>query len=158
MNTLMKRNQVNGNQPTTSFSGMVDKIFQDNLNRFFDDDFWGFRKLNQSVGVPVNVKETDKDYQLELIAPGLKKEDLKVNISNNMLTVSMEHREENNQDSKDAGWLRREYQKSSFTRSFTLDDSIDTEKITAAYNDGILHLSIPKKEGAQNLSRTIQVE
>ena len=156
MSTLMKR--TNGNLPATNFSGLVDKLFQNNVNRLFDDEFWGFNNVSQNVNVPVNLKETDKSYELELVAPGLKKEDFKINVHRDMLTVSFEHQEEQNQQHKDEGWLRKEYQKRSFTRSFSLDDAIDTSKINAKYNDGILHVCLQKKEGAQAVSRTIEIE
>jgi HSP20 family protein len=158
MNTLMKRTNGNGNVPAPTFSGMVDKIFQDNLSRFFDDDFWGFNGLNREVNVPVNVRQTDKSYELEVVAPGLKKEDFKINVSGDMLTVSFEHQEENNQQSKEEGWLRKEYKMRSFSRSFNLDDTIDVNKIAAKYNDGILQLSLPIKEGAKPISRTIEIK
>ena len=158
MNTLMKRTNGNGNMPATTFSGLVDKIFQNNVNRLFDDDFWGFSNVSQNVSVPVNVKETDKSYELDLVAPGLKKDDFKVNVSGDVLTVSFEQKEENSHESKEEGWLRKEYQKRSFTRSFNLDDAIDANKIDAKYADGVLHLTMPKKEGAQSISRTIEIK
>jgi HSP20 family protein len=158
MNTLMKRTNGNGNMPATTFNGLVDKIFQNNVNRLFDDDFWGFTNVSQNVSVPVNVKETDKSYELELVAPGIKKEDFKINVHGDTLTVSFEHQEEQNQQNKEEGWLRKEYQKRSFTRTFHLDEAIDANKIIANYGDGILHLSLPKKEGAQTFSRTIEIK
>jgi HSP20 family protein len=154
MTSLMKRG--NGQAPANGFSGLVDRVFQDNLNRFFTDENWGFTGLNRTVNVPVNLRETDKSYELELVAPGLKKEDLKVNVQRDVLTISFEHKEENEQQNKD-GWLRKEYKMQSFTRSFSLDDNVDANKIHAEYRDGVLHLSLPKKEGAQSLSRTIEV-
>jgi len=158
MNTLMKKTNGNGNMPATSFSGLVDKLFQNNVNRLFDDDFWGFSNVTQNVSVPVNIRETDKSYELHLVAPGLKKEDFRINIHGDLLTVSFEHQEEQRQENTGEGWLRNEYQKRSFTRSFTLDDAIDTGKINAKYSDGILELSLPKKEGAQTISRTIEIK
>lgn len=157
MNTLMKKTNGNGNMPATTFSGLVDKIFQNNVNRVFDDDFWGFSNVSQNVSVPVNAKETDKSYELELVAPGLKKEDFKINVHGDTLNVSFEHQEEQSQQNKAEGWLRKEYQKRSFTRSFSLDEAIDANKINAKYSDGILHLSLPKKEGTQTVSRTIEI-
>jgi HSP20 family protein len=155
----MKRSNGNGNVPAaTGFSGMVDKIFQDNLSRFFDDSFWGFSGLDRSVEVPVNVRQTDKSYELEVVAPGLKKEDFKINVSGDMLTVSFEHQEENKQEGKEEGWLRKEYKMRSFSRSFNLDDTIDVNKIAAKYSDGILQLSLPIKEGAKPISRTIEIK
>ncbi len=158
MNTLLKRTNGNGNTPTTTFSGLVDKIFQNNVNRVFDDDFWGLSNVSPNVSVPVNVMETDKSYELELVAPGLKKEDFKINVHCDLLTVSFEHQEEKNQESRKDGWLRREYQKRSFTRTFTLDESIDANKIDAHYTDGILHLSMAKKDGAQTVSRIVEIK
>ena len=156
MNTLMKR--TNGNMPATTFSGLVDRLFQNNVNRFFDDDFWGFNGVSQNVDVPVNIRETDKSYELHLVAPGLKKDDFKVNVSGDVLTVSFEQKEEHSHENKEQGWLRKEYQKRSFTRSFNLDDAIDANKIDAKYADGILHLTLSKKEGKQSISRTIEIK
>lgn len=158
MNTLMKRTNGNGNLPAASFNGMVDRIFQDNLGRFFDDNFWGFNGLSRNVNVPVNIRETDKSFELELVAPGLKKEDFKVNLNGDTLTVSFEQQQQENQENKEEGWLRNEYRLSSFSRSFQLDDAIDASKITAQYKDGILHLQLLKKEGAQKVSRTIEIK
>ena len=158
MNTLMKRNSSNGNLPATSFSGMVDKIFQNNLSRFFDDSFWGFSGLDHSVNVPVNIRQTGKGYELELVAPGLRKEDFKVNVNGDLLTISFEQKEENDQQNEKEGWLRKEYNLRSFTRSFNLDNSVDLNKATAKYSDGILHLSLPLKEGAEPVSRTIEIK
>src|SRR5258708_6333042 len=111
MSSLIKRGNGHDVMPEPStFTGLVDRLFQNNLNRFFHDDFWGGGLQHQS-NVPVNVRETDKDYQLELVAPGLKKEDFHLDISDNMLTVSFEHKEENNKENKDQGWIRKEYRK-----------------------------------------------
>lgn len=155
MNTLLKRTNGNGNMPVTTFSGLVDKIFQNNISRLFDDDAGTFKT---SQNIPVNVQETDKSYELELVAPGLKKDDFKVHVQGDMLTVSFEHQDEQNQQNKKEGWLRREYQKSSFSRTFHLDDTVDAGKINAKYNDGILYVSLPKKEGAQRVARAIEIE
>lgn len=158
MNTLMKKANGNGNMPATTFSGLVEKIFQDNVNRFFDDNFWGFNNISQNVNVPVNIRETDNSYELELVAPGLRKEDFKINLQREILTISFEHQEEQSQQAKEGGWVRKEYQAKSFTRSFNLDDAIDAGKISAQYTDGILHVNMPKKEGAQAVSRSIDIQ
>lgn len=159
MNTLMKRANGNSELPVTRFGGMVDKIFQDNLSRFFDDDFWGFGStLNREVNVPVNIRQTDKSYQLEFVAPGLKKEDFKINVSRDMLTVSFEHSEENKQQGQHERWLHKEYKTRSFSRSFNIDDTVDVNQIEAKYSDGILHLSLPIKENAKPISRTIEIK
>lgn len=158
MTNIMKRESGNKNLPANNFSGLVDSIFQDNLSRFFNDDYWGFSGITRSTNIPVNIRETDKTYELQLMAPGLKKEDFKLNINGDMLTVSFEHKEENNEGSKNDGWLRREFRNESFTRTFTLDDTVDANKIDAKYQDGVLLLTLAKKEGAQKISRTIEIK
>lgn len=158
MNTLMKNRNGNGNMPAATFSGLVDRIFHNNLDRVFSDDFWGFSGIDRGTAVPVNVKDTGTAYELHLVAPGLKKEDFKVELANDMLTISFEQQQQNEDQAEDKGWLRKEYKTRSFSRSFTLDDTLDAGKISARYSDGILQLSIPKKEGAPSLSRTIEIE
>jgi HSP20 family protein len=159
MRTIVKRG--NGQSITmperSTFTGLIDRWFQDNLNNFFnDDDSWGFTGLQQTTGIPVNVRETDKNYELDLVAPGLKKEDFQLNVSDDMLTVSFERRDK--QENRDQDWSRREYKIQSFTRSFNLDDTVDANNISAEYHQGILHLILPKKEGAQKISRQVEVK
>ncbi len=144
-------------QPAT-FGTVVDRIFQDNLNRFFDDGFPGFNGSQTSNQVPVNIRETDKSFELEVIAPGLKKQDFHLDLKGDLLTVSFQHQEESKEENKNSGWLRQEYRRQTFSRSFTLDDTVDATKATARYEDGVLLLSLPKKENAQKLSRTIAVQ
>jgi len=155
MANIMKR--ANANQPAT-FGSVVDQIFQNSLSRFFDDDFRGFDGPGSLMNVPVNLRETDKSYEMELMAPGLKKNDFQLHVAGDMLTVFFEHKQESKEDDKNEGWLRREYRKQSFSRSFNLDDSVDPAKVSARYEDGVLHLSLPKKENAKRISRTIDVQ
>jgi HSP20 family protein len=150
--SIIKRNNGNTAMPANTVTDWVDQLFQNNLNRFFNDDFWGFSGIDQQVNVPVNLRETDQAYEMSLIAPGLRKEDFKLNVTDNLLTVSYEQRQENNEQNAQVGWLRKEYKMQSFSRSFTLDDSVDINKITASYDNGILHLSLPKKENARRIS------
>lgn len=157
MNTLTKKTS-NGSTPATGFNGWVDKVFQDNLSRFFDDTAWGFNSVTRSVHVPVNIRQTDTSYELDVIAPGLKKEDLKMNVNGNVLTISYEQKEEAQQENKNEGWLRTEYKLQSFSRSFTIDETIDVNKISAAYTDGVLHVTLQKKEEAQRLTRIIEIK
>ena len=156
--SIIKRN--NGSLPvqTRSLNNWVDQLLNDNLDRFFNDDFWGFRNVQQQAQVPVNLRETDKTYEMSLVAPGLSKEDLKVNVNNDLLTISYEQKEEQNQQNTQQGWLRKEYRMHSFSRSFSLDDTVDASKISASYDSGILHLTLPKKENAQRLSKSIEVK
>lgn len=136
--------------------GLVDGVFYNALNRFFDDRQWGFSGLTTNQQVPVNIRETDTSYELELVAPGLKKENFNVHVSNDMLTVSFEHKEEKQE--KTESLLRQEYRMQSFTRNFNLDDTVDAGKIAAQYRDGILCISLPKKEGVQRTTKNIQIQ
>lgn len=152
---ITKRKNGNENMPAT-FSGLVDQIFQDNLGRFFNDESWGFTGLTHNTPVPVNIHETGNTYEMELVVPGINKENLKLDVGDGMLTVSFEQQEEKKQE--DQNWLRSDYRTRSFTRSFKLDDKIDADNITAKYNDGILYLTLPKKPEAQRISKTIAIK
>ena len=156
--SIIKRNNGNTALPSGTASNWVDQLFQSNLNRFFNDDFWGFSGIDQQVNVPVNLRETDQSYEMSLIAPGLRKEDFKLNVTDNLLTVSYEQKQENNEENAQEAWLRKEYKMQSFSRSFTLDDSVDINKITASYDNGVLHLSLPKKENARRIAKTIEIK
>jgi len=156
--SIIKRNNGNTAQPTRTANNWVDQLFQENLNHFFNDDLWDFSRINQKVNVPVNIRETDQSYEMSLIAPGLRKEDLKLNVTDDLLTVSYEQKEENNEEKVEESWLRKEYKMQSFSRSFTLDDSVDVNKITASYDNGVLHLSLPKKENSRRISKTIEIK
>lgn len=119
----------------SSFRGIDD--------RFFDDFF------QQDKNLPaVNVVEDKDNFRVEVAAPGLKKEDFKLNINNGVLTISSEKKQEN--ESKEENYTRKEFHYSSFSRSFTLPSSIDSDKISASYNDGILNILIPKREETKN--------
>jgi HSP20 family protein len=156
MTNISKRE--NGRQPA-NFGSVVDQIFQNNLSRFFDDSFWGFNAADMDkTKVPVNLRETDTSYEMELVAPGLRKNDFQLNISGDMLTVSFEEKNENKETNKEEGWVRQEYRKRSFSRSFQLNDAIDTNGINARYENGILYVTLPKNEKAKPVSKTIPVE
>lgn len=163
MLNIIKRNK-NGNgghegtRSVMPFGGLVDGVLQNPLSRFFDDPFWGFNGILTNNQVPVNIRETDKSYEIEFVAPGLKKEDFNVNISDNMLTVSFDHKEEDKQENKDEGYLRHEYRQQSFSRSFTLDETINADKITGVYKNGVLNVSVPKKEGVQKNIKSIEIK
>jgi len=156
MTTAIAKRQ-NGN-PSVTFGNVVDNIFQNSLHRFFDDNFWDVEGQLTSGSVPVNVRETDQQYEMDVIAPGCRKEDFNINISDNLLTISFAHKEQNSEQNEKAGWVRNEYVQRSFSRSFTLDDTVDVDKISATYTDGILHLSLAKNEKAKKLSRNIEIK
>ncbi len=153
MNNIVKKAD---NRPAT-FGSVVDELFQTNLNRFFDDRFWGFNGLQTDARVPVNIRETDTAYEVELVAPGLTKEDFHLAYTGDTLTVSFEHSEEKS-EGDDKQWIQREYRSGSFSRSFTMDHTVDVEKATARYENGVLLLMLPKKEEAKRISRKIDVQ
>jgi HSP20 family protein len=106
-------------------------------DRFFDSDW--LKKMNMPA---VNVKETDKSYEVELAAPGLSKKDFKITAEEGILTVSSEKKAEKEQKEKD--YTRKEFEYSSFSRSFTLPQNVNEEDIKATYEDGVLRLTVAK--------------
>lgn len=129
-------------------------FFNDVFDSILNDSFLG-EKLVARVPA-VNIAETENEFQVELAAPGLKKEDFKINLDKNILTVSSEKKTENVEEGKK--FSKREYSYKSFSRSFTLPESADHSKIEADYTDGILKLTITKKEEAKFQSREIAVK
>lgn len=155
MNNIVKRNNGNYASP---LGGFVDTVIKNSLSRFFEDEPWSMTDKIGSGQVPVNIRETDSSYEMELVAPGLKKEDFHVDLNKDTLTVSFEHKDENKEENKETGYLRSEYKMRSFTRSFRLDDTVDVNKIEARYQDGILYMHLPKKEGQQKVTKSIQIQ
>ena len=117
------------------------------MNRLFENDFFGNRfmpgQLMQNVPA-TNIRETEKEYQIEVAAPGLNKEDFHVDVQNRMLIISAEKKVEKNEG--DENFTRREYNFSSFQRSFRLPETVREEDIDASYKNGVLMLTIPKVE------------
>lgn len=130
-------------------------VLPDLFDRLFNDDvFFGFRPT-ALASVPVNIRNTDTSFELQIAAPGLKKDDFTIRLDRDLLTVSFEHKEESDESSN--GWIRREFRNRSFNRSFHLDDTVDADGIAATYADGILTLTIPKVEPSKLPVRTISV-
>ncbi|MDQ0965209.1 HSP20 family protein [Flavobacterium sp. W4I14] len=128
--------------------------FNDIFESVLGDTFFTDRRLSN---VPaVNISESPDHYHIELAAPGLKKDDFRVSIERDMLTISTETKNENLSEGRT--YNRKEYSYSAFTRSFTLPESADIEKISASYNDGILKLELPKKEEAKVVARQIEIQ
>ncbi|HVU55386.1 MAG TPA: Hsp20/alpha crystallin family protein [Puia sp.] len=153
MNNIIKKTD---HRPAT-FGSVVDELFQNNLNRLFDDRLWGFNGLQTESRVPVNIRETDTSYEVEVVAPGLKKEDFHLSYTGDTLTISFEKKEEKTVGDAQK-WIRREYRSGSFSRSFTVDSTVDVDKAVAHYEDGLLTLTLPKKEEAKRISRKIDVQ
>ncbi len=138
--SLVKFNQY----PT--FTDLIENLERNFLGRV--DEYTG--------DVPaVNIKEENDKFVLEMAAPGMKKDDFKIDLDNYQLTISSEKKEEKKE--KEDNYTRREFMYSSFSRSFTLPKSIDIEKIKADYKNGILSIVLPKKEEETKLTRQIKI-
>lgn len=139
MTSLMKTN----GQLTSSMPSL--------LNDFFADDFFRlpFRPSRfQGATLPsVNIRETDDALRIEVAVPGMKREDFKVELDNNMLRISSERQNRDEKNDKDDTYLRREFSYEAFERTFELrGDYVESDKIQARYVDGILQINVPKRE------------
>jgi len=124
------------------------------LNDFFADDWLNSSLANwKSTGATlpaVNVRETNDDFRIEVAAPGMKRDDFKVELDNNVLTISSEREDSREEKGNDGNFTRREFSYQSFQRSFTLpENQVEGDKIAARYVDGILQITVPKKEEAK---------
>jgi HSP20 family protein len=142
---------TNSNTNFTNLSYWLDDIFNRELPSVFTSNF------NTGITLPkVNIKETADDFIVEMAVPGLKKSDFRLDLDNQVLSISTETKEE--KEHKEENYTRREFGYSSFKRTFTLPESVNDEKINANYKDGILSILLPKKEEAkQKPARTISI-
>lgn len=130
------------------------------LNSFFNDWFPNdyFDKVALGTTIPaVNVKDNPESIQVSIAAPGLKKEDFKIDLENHVLTISSEQKTET-EDKKDGGYTRKEYNYSSFSRSFTIPESINKSDIQAKYENGELMITLPKREENKAITKQINVQ
>lgn len=135
-------------------------FFSDFFNELFNDEFfWPTRATKSESLVPaLNIKEDDKKMTLELMVPGFKKEDIKISLDGDILTISSETKEEKESKDKENNFLKREFFYNSFKRCIRIpDEKIDTGNIKANYEDGILKLSLPKREEPVKPSRLIDI-
>lgn len=123
-----------------------------NVENMFNRDLWN--QVGQYMPA-VNVSENDKSFFVDVMAPGFKKEDFKVNVENNVLTISAESKSESNTENKQ--YSRREYNYSSFTRSFRLPENAKDDTITATYKDGVLKLIVAKTKRETKSGRDIKI-
>ena len=127
-------------RPRTSRPSLFDRDWMD---RFFNAPLDEFFNMGKIMNTPaVNVSETDKEFKLAIAAPGLEKSDFKIDAYDDMLTISAEHEREE----KNGRYNRREYNYSSWSRSFSLPENCDVEKVNAEYKNGELKVSIPKMQ------------
>ena len=128
--------------------------FSDVFDSIFNDTFFSGRMITR---VPaVKISETENNYHVELAAPGLKKEDFKLNLERNVLSISVEQTA--GQEDNQKNYSKHEYSYNSFVRSFTLPESADDSQINASYTDGILRIDIAKREEAKSVRRQIEIK
>ncbi len=128
------------------------------FNGFFDNDEWMTRA--NATAPAINVFETEKAYEVELAAPGMKKENFNVHIDEeNNLVISMEKKDENEDNKKNGRYLRREFSYAKFQQTMILPDDVDREKIVAHVENGVLHIDLPKftKEEKEKAKRVIDI-
>lgn len=140
------------------FSNQLPSMF----DRFFEGDLFDWSNRNFSLTnttLPsVNIKENKDAFEVEVAAPGLDKNDFKLELNHDLLTISSEKNVENETKEGDR-YTKREFSYQSFSRSFTLPNTADGEKIEANYDKGILRITIPKKEEAKpKPARTIEIQ
>jgi HSP20 family protein len=137
-------------------TGLLPSLLED----LFDSDF--FKKLTvmqAGLTVPaVNIKETREQYEIEMSAAGMKKEDFKINLERNVIIISSEKSNETSETDQEHNYTRKEFNYSSFSRSFVLPEAVNREDIKATYVDGVLNVIIPKKDEAKMLPKAIVVQ
>jgi HSP20 family protein len=135
----------------------VTSPFSDFVNEFFGRDitqFTGHDDLKRSTP-SVNITERAEDYKLDLLAPGFNREELKLNVENDVLTISAEHKSEATKENE--RYTRREFTRSSFSRSFRLPEGTQHDAIKAEYTNGVLNVTIPKVAPKKPSVREIQI-
>lgn len=128
-------------------------VLADQFNTFFNDDV--FRNEYTRSRPLVNISENETGFGIELAAPGLSKEDFNIDLDKDLLTISVEREVENKEEGDN--YTKREFNFTSFKRSFTLPETVDTDAIKGAYENGILTLTLPKKAEVQKQKRAIEI-
>jgi HSP20 family protein len=128
----------------------IPSLFDDFFTRDWLDSSLANWRVNGATLPAVNVMETNDDFRIEVAAPGMKRSDFKVELDNNVLTISSEREDKSEEKDSNGNYTRREFSYQSFQRSFSLpENKVLGDKITARYVDGILHVTVPKSEDAK---------
>lgn len=148
---IVKRNPTGlGNFP--AWTSFIDELFNDQLDYVKNSN-----DQRVEFSPKVNIKESDDGYSMDIVVPGFKKTDFVIDLDNEILSVSAEVKTE--EKHRDDHFTRKEFKLASFKRTFTLPETIEADKIEANYSDGILNLTIPKKEEAKpKPARTITIK
>lgn len=126
------------------------------MPNLFNDDFFPVIPNSSSFTPAVNIRESEKNYVLDLAIPGMDKKDLKIDINEDVLTISSETKSETEESRN--GYKRKEFSYSTFSRSFWIPENVEREKIEANYKDGILSVELPKQEEEKNkITREVKI-
>lgn len=139
----------NGMNSLVPFVQMVDDLFSRNLGD------WSGGSLFKNQTPAINILETEKEFKMELAAPGLEKSDFKLQVENNFLTISVEKKDEKNVEQEN--YRRREFSYQSFKRSFELPQNVAADSISAKYDNGILNVFIPKRVEQKTSGKNIEI-
>jgi len=132
-------------------------IFNPNfLREFFEDDFLTDSFFHRRVTPPINISENKDGYSIEVSTPGIEKKNIKIQRQKNILTISYEQSDNKAYEGKN--YHRREFQSRSFSRSINLPENVDTDKITSAYSNGILTISVPKLISKATKKEVVDIE
>ncbi|MCA1762102.1 MAG: Hsp20/alpha crystallin family protein [Cryomorphaceae bacterium] len=124
------------------------------FNDFFEGEFFPQSRMKSGSLPAANIRESENAFHVELAAPGMKKDDFKIELSDDLLSIRTEKKAET--EEREGKYTKREFNYTSFVRSFQLPEDVDVEKISAEYKDGVLSLDIPKMEIEQK-SKTRQI-
>ena len=136
--------------PSTNFfpGGLLNDIFNRSIGEFVGSDM-------AATQPAVNVVETNTEFRLELAAPGFEKQDFTLSVEKDYLTISAKH--EQKQETEEERFTRREFRVDSFQHAFKLPQTVNQEAVKAVYENGILNVTLPKKEEAKAVSKTIAI-
>jgi HSP20 family protein len=142
MKSLVKSNET--------FFPTIPSLFDDFFTRDWLDSSLANWRVSGATLPAVNVMETNEDFKIEVAAPGMKRNDFKVQLDNNVLTISSQREDKTEEKDASGNYTRREFSYQSFQRSFALpENKVLGDKISARYIDGVLHVTIPKSEEAK---------
>jgi HSP20 family protein len=136
-------------RPASPFNELVNEFFGRDLSHFLGSD-----DLKRNMP-SVNITASDVDYTLRMLAPGFRKEDLKMHLENDVLTISAEQRDEQLRETEQ--YTRREFSHSAFSRSFRLPEDVDGRGISASFRDGVLQVTLPKREESKPRVQQIDI-
>lgn len=138
---------------------MFSNFFSD-IDRMIDEDMFlmpmHLSRMGESNLPAANVRETEKEYAIELAVPGMKRDDFEIEVDENMLSISCQKEEDIKEDKEN--YKRREYNFSSFSRSFRMPEAIVADKIKAQYDNGVLHIKVPKAQQSVQRKKRINVD